>query len=200
MNTPSNHSINEDFYKKTNADSLGIDVGKDARYIRNIINSNFGEWIYRKGYDLDDITQDVCRGILVRNKGRGSWDKEKSSKGHYIYMVARGILANLDRKYATQHEVLGVNGSLSIPLDAELSSSEGRAFAHIRTNNQEIDINIVNEFSKLLSNDPLDLLCKKCLPYIYAGMMKKDIMTILNIQKKKLDDVYDRLREVGANW
>ena len=75
----------------------GVDLARRSGEVAKLLFAGFGRWIYGRGYDGDDVLQEVYRGILVRNRGKCPWDPAKSSFGHYVHMVCGCILANYHR-------------------------------------------------------------------------------------------------------
>lgn len=98
---------------------LGIDL--EGRYIevRKLFFAGFASRVHRMGYDPEDVFQDLCRGLLVRNRGKCPWDERKSSFGHYIHMVAGCILSNFHRHRSRidLSEVYGSRGADGEELD-----------------------------------------------------------------------------------
>ena len=86
-------------------DELGIDLHKRGHEVRKLLFAGFGQRILRKGYDPEEVLQDVFRGILARNRGKCPFDKKKSSFGHYTFMVAECVLNNFARKETRRREV-----------------------------------------------------------------------------------------------
>lgn len=77
---------------------LGIDLENRSHEVKKLFYAGFGKQCYAAGYDLEDVLQEVYRGILARNKGICPFDPEKSSFGHYVHMVTGCIVANYHRK------------------------------------------------------------------------------------------------------
>lgn len=66
--------------------------------------SGFGSELSRQGFDLDDVLQEVYKGLMIRNQGECPFDPSKSSFGHYVHMVARCVVANYQRKEGTRRD------------------------------------------------------------------------------------------------
>ena len=77
---------------------LGIDLQLKRTDVAKLLRSGFDRQIRSLGMDFEDALQEVYLGILVRNKGKCPWDINKSSFGHYVYMICGCILANLAKK------------------------------------------------------------------------------------------------------
>ena len=94
------------------AGAVGIDLVNRSHEVRKLLFAGFGRRIYAAGYDGEDVLQEVYRGLLARNRGRCPWDPNKSSFGHYVYMVCGCVLSNYHRKQnrIRQFEQLGLAG------------------------------------------------------------------------------------------
>ena len=77
---------------------LGIDLVNRSHEVRKLLFAGFAGKMLSKGYNPEDVLQEIYRGLLVRNKGTCPWDKRKSSFGHYVHMVISCILTNYHRK------------------------------------------------------------------------------------------------------
>jgi len=77
---------------------VGIDLVNRSHEVRKLLFAGFGRRIFSAGYDPDDVLQEVYKGLLARNKGKCPWDPNKSSFGHYVYMVCGCVLSNYHRK------------------------------------------------------------------------------------------------------
>lgn len=82
----------------TTQKSLGIDLADWHTDVRKIFGKFFARRCKIKGYDEDDVLQEIYRGILARNNGTCPFDETKSSRGHYIYIVCGCVLANYQRR------------------------------------------------------------------------------------------------------
>lgn len=74
--------------------TLGIDLSVKAKDVARIFYAGFGRKI-NSGHE--EILQEVYAGILKRNQGRGAFDPEKASFGHYVHMVCLCVLSNYIR-------------------------------------------------------------------------------------------------------
>ena len=91
----------EDLFSKK-----GINLETLYEDVRKIVISGFAKKV--KSSDLEDIIQEIYKGILIRNKGICPFDSNKSSFGSYVYMVSGCIIANYyqkKRKHPHFHEI-----------------------------------------------------------------------------------------------
>jgi DNA-directed RNA polymerase specialized sigma24 family protein len=77
---------------------LGIDLEERGIEVKKLLYAGFGGKMWAGGYDPEEVYQEVCRGILARNKGTCPWDSRKSSFGHYVHMVISCVLTNYHRR------------------------------------------------------------------------------------------------------
>ena len=85
--------------------TVGIDLearGKHAKTladeVRKLLFAGFAGKMLSRGYDPEDVLQEVYKGLLVRNNGICPWDGRKSTFGHYVHMVTNCVLTNYHRK------------------------------------------------------------------------------------------------------
>jgi len=91
---------------------LGVDLGKRHHEVAKLLFAGFGTRIFGMGLDPEDVLQEVFKGILIRNRGRGAFDPRKASFGHYVHMVCGCVLSNYQRTInrIRRHEQIGVSG------------------------------------------------------------------------------------------
>lgn len=87
----------------------GIDLSKHHTDVRRIFHAHFSERVRRRGYDPEEVLQEVYRGILVRQQGRGRWDPSRGrGLGSYIYMCIDGITKNYHAKEQRRERLFSV--------------------------------------------------------------------------------------------
>jgi predicted HAD superfamily Cof-like phosphohydrolase len=62
----------------------GIDLAERGHEVAKLIFKGYGKRIYQEGLDPQDVLQEVYKGILIRNNGKGAFDPERSSFSHYV--------------------------------------------------------------------------------------------------------------------
>ena len=82
-----------------NIKTLGIDVDKHKEDIRKLFFKRQGHKLLNTGVNVEDVLQEVYKGILIRNKGKCPFDPEKASLSTYVVMVADCITMNYMNKY-----------------------------------------------------------------------------------------------------
>jgi len=88
---------------------LGVDLSEKSPDVRRIMLRHFSA---PKGVDFDDYFQEVCVTIARRNHMPSAHDPRKSSFGHYVYMVANTIGADLANVEGRRREAVGEERSL----------------------------------------------------------------------------------------
>ncbi len=105
---------------------LGIDLAKRGHEVRKLFYAGFARRVAARGYDPEDVLQELYKALLIRNRGKCPWDEQKSSFGHYVHMVAGCIISNYNRKFGRleENEVFGVsdpNGEIIDVAEADLA-------------------------------------------------------------------------------
>ncbi len=80
------------------AKKLGIDVEKHSEDIKKLFYKRQGKKLAHSGIDLEDLLNEVYKGILIRNQGSCPFDCEKSAMSTYIVMVVDCITMNYVNK------------------------------------------------------------------------------------------------------
>lgn len=99
--------------------NLGIDLEKRGHEVRKLFYAGFARRVAARGYDPEDVLQELYKALLIRNAGKCPWDPQKSSFGHYVHMVAGCIISNYNRKFGRleTHEVFGISNSKGEVID-----------------------------------------------------------------------------------
>jgi hypothetical protein len=198
---------------------LGIDLAARGHEVRKLLYKGFGGRISRKGFEIEDVLQEVYKGLIARNNGKCPWDARISSFGHYVHMVCGCILSNYERKMARRREfeqtgmyvtggsedggmvdaALGASnfagrcGSNSA-YDVEESAGTARAFSSLLS---VLDTNGRDRRGKLR---PEADLATKCLPLVYQGHQRADIARILGEDPSKVGRALSFLRKSATVW
>ena len=77
----------------------GVDLDKRGHEVAKLFYAGFARSVIGRGYDPQEVLQEVYKGILIRNKGKCPFDPKKSTFGHYVHMVIKCILANYLRRW-----------------------------------------------------------------------------------------------------
>lgn len=65
-----------------------FDISNHYDLIRKVVTSKFSAF----GMDTEDLIQDVCYKIHRQNQGSKSYDPDRSSLSHYVYLIADGVV------------------------------------------------------------------------------------------------------------
>lgn len=94
----------------------GIDLYSRGHEVKLLLHAGFGLKMSARGYDPDDVLQEVYKGLITRNNGRCPFDPGKSSFGHYVHMVCDCVLKNYHRKQSRirEFEQIGLSAPASV--------------------------------------------------------------------------------------
>lgn len=165
--------------------TIGIDLTNRYEEVRKIIYKGFKARILASGFDLEDVVQEICLGLVVRNNGKCPWDARKSSFGHYIHMVTSCLLANYHRKEVRRPErhadVLSSDHELGV-YDLEQGES-GQRLA-------------VESLERFLGEGP----SKRVLGPLLAGKSKREIASDLELPESTVAKAITHLRGTASIW
>lgn len=194
---------------------LGIDLETRAHEVRKLLFAGFGRRMARKGYNPDDVLQEVYRGILARNAGKCPWDERKSSFGHYVHMVCECVLNNYQRKRDRigQYEQVGMSGlgddgdwgSMDAGLMAsDLTSDEGSVLDWGSVDSPDAVVGIdraLEGIEGLLTEDRPDAhLARAILPYVVQGYQRGEIAEEFGVEPSKIGRALSYLRRYAREW
>lgn len=197
---------------------LGIDLAARGHEVRKLLYKGFGARIARRGFDIEDVLQEVYKGLLTRNKGICPFDARKSSFGHYVHMVSGCILSNYERKMGrrAEHEQLGMYDPTASDeggmVDAALAGSTLSLAPWKGTSRVEDELGTRQAISSLLVS--LDLngrdiqgdlrpeaeLAARALPHLYAGCRRGEIALRLGEPPANVGRALSFLREEAGLW
>lgn len=184
--------------------NLGIDLKNRGHEVAKLLFAGFGHWIHSAGYDPQDVLQEVYRGILARNIGKCPWDARKSSFGHYVHMVCRGVLSNYHRKIGRErgHEQSGLGvvdeGGFEIVdvSEANLAAPETSELVTLETTDalKGLDLFLSKE------TEPEAPLARSILPMLAVGMDRAEIAGALGLSKSTVAKGITYLRETTRKY
>lgn len=169
----------------------GIDLVKRGHEVKKLLHAGFGPYMARKGYDPDDVLQEVYKGLIARNHGKCPWDVSKSSFGHYVHMVCACVLSNYARKMRRreQFERVGMR-------DVDGTEVDARELAVEVIGGVGMDAEILQEMSSWVREDvkhpsvPLTIL-----PLAAQGYGKAEIAHITGLPETVVDSGLRDLRQ-----
>lgn len=83
---------------------LGIDLEKRHHEVRKLFLKHCSKMCHDNYCDVEDVLQEVYKGILIRNKGTCPYNPEKSSFSTYIVMVSTCVTINYINKHSKKSE------------------------------------------------------------------------------------------------
>lgn len=93
---------------------LGIDLNEKYEEVKKLFYKHCGKMCLDAKCDPQDVLQEVCKGILIRNKGTCPFDEKKSAFSTYVVMVSRCVTTNYinKRNRHSQKETTGVEDTI----------------------------------------------------------------------------------------
>lgn len=159
---------------------LGIDLDKRGIEVRKLFYAGFASKAIAKGYDPEDVLQELYKGLLVRNTGKCPFNPNKSSFGHYVYMVAGCILSNYNRRYSRlqRNEVFGVKDRDGEVVDVAMSSlAQEKPFEDSEYETEDLKRHLKSEILKKAGENKINL--ERACPVIdmmFEGYKNKEII------------------------
>lgn len=193
---------------------LGIDLENRSHEVRKLLYAGFGRRMAAKGYNPEDVLQEVYRGILARNAGKCPWDERKSSFGHYVHMVCECVLNNYQRKRDRigRYEQVGMAG---LDGDGEWSSMDAALTASDLTGDEGVldwdSVHAPDAFcgrgralegiaATLTEDRPDAHLAREILPYVVEGYQRGEIAKEFGLEPSKVGRALAYLRRHARAW
>jgi len=169
-------------------EKLGIDLSKHHVDVTKMFYAFFGRRCRAAGYDVEDVLQEVYKGILARNVGKCPFDARKSSLGHYIHMVCSGVTANYHRQQSRRagRESVGV-----------MDYDDDDTWSNVDVASADIDDGSVGIEDRLVLRDEIDERLEAVWEHAEDeregfGDVAVDVAT-LGVEGLYMKDVADRL-------
>jgi DNA-directed RNA polymerase specialized sigma24 family protein len=185
----------------------GIDLTKRGHEVRKILIARFGAWIKSGGYDPEDVLQEVYAGILTRNQGKCPFDETKSSFGHYVFMVCKGVLSNYHRKNKkrSDNEVLGSyppseTSGHDHMVDVASSNSESMSVDGYVDSDDLAMARFVGYIERHSDNTLLKTHSIQILPMVLKGFRKSEISKSTGWSLSKTGKVMEHIRKCARKW
>ena len=185
---------------------LGIDLVNRSHEVAKLFYAGFARKVFRSGYDPEDVLQDVYRGLLARNKGTCPWDPEKSSFGHYVYMVIGCILANYHRREQRRfaYEQVGVYDRTA---DGEYTTQDV-ASSEVRSDDSDCflpvfdakeDVNSLESYIVENAKGDTDTYVR-LLPMLRDGFTRKEMARALAVPVNAIQRAIRAIRRLAQAW
>lgn len=197
---------------------LGIDLEARGHEVRKLLFAGFGRRIQREGYDPEDVLQEVYRGILARNNGRGAFDSRRSGFGHYVHMVCNSIWLNYRRKQRRRrdHEQVGMHGvdpdtgDWTTNMDAALAAQEavdGGDTMHGSCGRPDAPAATVRAWDSMAAylrtvpgRAQIRNIAIAILPYLEHGLSKRDLAATVGSKVRDVNKAIAWLQDVAPGW
>ncbi|MDB4278043.1 hypothetical protein N9917_00275 [Deltaproteobacteria bacterium] len=209
---------------------LGIDLAARGHEVKKLLHAGFGLKMAARGYDTDDVLQEVYRGLLARNNGKCPFDARKSSFGHYVHMVCDCVLKNYHRKQARirSHERTGLMAPASVSgvrdaggwteVDAALVADTGtNGFVANRSHDPSLGVSesmarssltgwLIHSSQEALINEKNERkaneyrMAADVMPLKALGMTRAEISSRLDLSLGQVSKALSRLREGSMEW
>ena len=62
--------------------------------LRRIFHRRFAPALRKQGMDADEVYQDVCLSMVVRDQGQNPFCRAKGNRSNYAYMVCRSVVSH----------------------------------------------------------------------------------------------------------
>jgi len=175
-----------------------------ADEVRRLLWRGFAGKMLSQGYDPDDVLQEVYRGLLVRNKGKCPWDKNKSSFGHYVHMVISCVLTNYHRKQVRRIDKDAVSLTLVSKDGGEMEDVGKFGSCQIEHGSELADMMALEQLAQYLRELPDDApeaeLGRQILPLVASGHQRGEIVRETGRRPSLVSRALSWLRRQTAMW
>lgn len=172
---------------------LGIDLAKRGHEVRKLLFAGFRGLMASKGYDPEEVLQEIFAGILRRNAGKCPWDARKSTFGFYCTMIIRCVLTNYHRKMSRKQD----REALELDEGSTLPMSSPQSFVSAST-----DVLARESLERWLavSGTPEAELALRLLPLVEQGMGRREIVSLTGLKETLVSRGMAYLRERARSW
>lgn len=176
----------------------GINLSKRAEEIRKLVYAGFGSRIISSGFDIEDVLQEVYKGLLARNEGICPFDPTKSSFGHYVHMVTGCILNNYHRKVSRDREfeqigLTGADGAVADVRELDVSSPKTSDESNVE---EEAALKRLVTFIRNKGEEEV----VQVLPYLRNGSSAIEVAKALKMDARKVRMLVKKAKELTAAW
>lgn len=185
----------------------GVDVSAKRKDIAKLLYKACGQAIIKHGYDFDDVFQDVCLGLIIRNRGRGAYDPSRSSFGHYVILVCNSVFRNFHAKEQKKknREVIGTRDASGEFVDfqdtAVEESEEYPSISEIKDVDKYLDL-----VAEKTSNPRISWEIKtnrdkyrRILGGIIAGFSNEEISKDIGLSRPMMHRIISKYRDTDSS-
>lgn len=186
---------------------LGIDLVNRADEVAKLLMAGFGKRLYAASYNVDDVLQEVYKGLLVRNAGTCPWDPSKGSFGLYVHRVCGCIVSNFHRKQARVRgvEQTGIREAVRGEGIKSVDVGEARTIEAKPTSEEQgvgLDramLDLAVHVKSLGDGDEV-VLAVKMIPLVYQGLNYTEIADTLGVRKLDVSKANKVLKAGADGW
>jgi len=184
-------------YEEIARPELGIDLAQRGHEVRKLLFKGFRGLMFSRGYDPEDVLQEIYRGLLTRNKGKCPWDGRKSTFGFYVTMVCRCVLTNYHRKQSRRLDRQAVELDEAM-LDGQVMDPSDSSDSSDRLAQESLE--------KWLSDPerggdtPDGKLAVESLPLVGAGYQRREIIEVTGKRETLVSRALAHLRKWSKEW
>lgn len=189
----------------------GIDLENRGIEVRKILFARFGRKIVAMGYDPHDVLQEVYRKLLVANQGQHPYDAEKSSFGHYVYMVCDSALRNYRKKEERRRKKLKLGVAVfeddrRVILDAgdAVESKHRISASGDLVHSPELEMAGAMAIQSLCErigygSSQQDLACRMVVAF-HEGCTRRELGRRLGASSREIREAFDLVKENATAW
>lgn len=188
----------EEIRESIEGPKLGIDLANRGHEVRKLLFAGFRGQMASRGYDPEDVLQEIYAGLMTRNKGKCPWDGRKSTFGYYVTMVIRCVLTNYHRKMTRKldREALELDESVYVPATSTswlgAAGTDGMARESLE--------DWLKSQALTDTEEEQARLAVRLLPYVEQGMGRKEIVARTGLRETVVSKGLAYLRERAREW
>ncbi len=183
---------------------LGIDLGKRGHEVRKLFYAGFARKVARRGYDPEDVLQELYKALLIRNRGKCPWDPQKSSFGHYVHMVAGCIISNYVRRYGRleKNETFGIqdpDGEVIDVAEADLSvidAEQENLVSYKKTREEILGLVLMEAPNRGISQK----VAEEVFDLVSGGSKTRDLKKELPYPPQQLAEAVKLVQDIARLW
>jgi hypothetical protein len=189
----------------------GIDLENRGIEVKKILFAKFGRKIVAMGYDPHDVLQEVYRKLLVANSGQHPYNPDKSSFGHYVYMVCDSALRNYRKKEERRNKKLKLGIAVfeddrRVVMDAgDAVESKHRVGAtggvvsspELRTAGV---MAIKSLCDRIGAGSPAQTLACRIVVAFHEGCTRRELSRRLGASSKDIREAFELVKENATAW
>lgn len=187
---------------------LGIDLVNRADEVLKLYMAGFGRKLLRSGLsetEVEDLLQEVYKGLLVRNAGKCPWDPKKGTFGTYVHRVCSGQVSNYLRKRnrirsVEQIGVLDSSSDEGVVDVGDCRTLEAEETSAMRRAKEERAMRSLAEQVRRQGVGEEVILAVKMIPLVYQGMNYKEIASELGVRKSDVSKANKVLQAGAIQW